>query len=82
MKIFLFFQTSKDVDEFVKKEVKTNSPRLLAFEPEQSDACTSNDSGQLFTVVDKAIFLEIEGPIEYTKGLLLLLAMYYCFNLE
>ena len=48
------------------------------FEP-----CASNDhSGQLFVMVDKAIFWEIEGKIDYSKGLLLLLATYYCFNLQ
>ena len=60
--------------------------RLLAFEPGDNDTSSSvKDSGQLFLVVDKAIFLEIEGQVgtmDYSKGLLLLLAMYYCFNLE
>lgn len=61
--------------------------RLLAFEPRDNDTSSSaKDLGQLFLVVDKAIILEIEGHevgiIDYSKGLLLLLAMYYCFNLE
>ena len=60
--------------------------RLLAFEPGDNDTSSSvKDSGQLFLVVDKAIFLEIEGQagiMDYSKGLLLLLAMFYCFNLE
>ena len=33
-------------------------------------------------MVDKAIFLEIVGKLDYSKGLLLLLATYYCFNLQ
>ena len=62
--------------------------RLLTFEPGDNDTASSSakDLGQLFPVVDKAIFLEIEGHeariIDYSKGLLLLLAMYYSFNLE
>ena len=37
----------------------------------------------MFIVAAKAILLEIEGQVrmDYSKGLLLL-AMYYCFNLE
>ena len=63
--------------------------KLLAFEPGDNETSSQSngakDSGQLFLVVDKAIFLEIEGQVgimDYSKGLLLLLAMYYCFNLE
>ena len=32
-------------------------------------------------MVDKAIYLELEGKLDYSKGLLLLLAT-YCFNLQ
>ena len=67
--------------------MKSNSVKLLAYQPEdnQSASAGAKDSGQLFLVVDKAIFLEIECPegiMDFAKGLLLLLAMYYCFNLE
>lgn len=65
--------------------MKSNAARLVAFQPSENDATASdkNDSVQLFIVVDKAIFLEFEGNIiTYSKGLLLLLAMYYCFNLQ
>ena len=51
----------------------------------ENDATGSNKNAsvQLFIVVDKAIFLEFDGSIiNYAKGLLLLLAMYYCFNLQ
>ena len=71
----------------MKKEVESSSVRLLAFEPRDNDTSSSaKDLGQLFLVIDKAIFLKIEGHefgiIDNSKGLLLLLAMYYCFNLE
>lgn len=60
--------------------------RLLTFEPgDNNTSSNAKDSGQLFIVVDKAIFSEIEGQVKTmddSKGLLLLLAMYYCFNLE
>ena len=65
--------------------MKSNGARLVAFEPSENDATASNknDSVQRFTAVDKAIFLEFEGnTTNYSKGLLLLLAMYYCFNLQ
>ena len=49
----------------------SNAARLMAFESPQNDATASisNDSGQLFVVVDNAIFLEIEGNLDYSKGL-------------
>ena len=61
--------------------------RLLPFEPGDNATSSSvKDLGQLFLVVDRPFSLEIEGHevgiIDYSKGLLLLLAMYYCFNLE
>ena len=64
--------------------MKSTAARLVAFEPSENDAAASisQDSGQLFVVVDKTIFLEIEGNLDYSKGLLLLLATYYCFNLQ
>ena len=65
--------------------MKSNSVKLLAYQPEDNQSASAKDSGQLFLVVDKAIFLEIESPegiMDFAKGLLLLLAMYYCFNLE
>lgn len=70
------------MDDLIKKEVKSNSARLLAFKPTDDASASAKDSGQLFIVVDKAIFLEMEGEMDYSKGLLLLLAMHYCFNLE
>ena len=71
----------------MKKEVESSSVRLLAFEPRDNDTSSSaKDLGQLFLVVDKANFLKIEGHefgiMDNSKGLRLLLAMYYCFNLE
>ena len=63
----LSFKVSGDVDELIKKEVMSNAARLIAFESPQNDATASisNDSGQLFVVVDHAIFLEIEGNLDY-----------------
>ena len=69
------------MDEFIKQQTKSNSPKLASF----TAACTEDNSpvsGQLFIVIDKNIFLEIEGEMDYSKGLLLLLAVHYCFNLQ
>ena len=62
--------------------MKSNVARLVAFDPSESNDPDSDNSGQLFIIVDKAIFLEIEGKLDYSKGLLLLLSTYYCFNLQ
>ena len=45
---------------------------------------SEKDSSQLFLVIDESVFLEVtdETNIDYSKGLYLLLAVYYAFNLQ
>ena len=52
----------------------------MAFSPETD---TDDLDGQLFIVVDKHVLLELgEGKLDFTRGLLILLAVYFAFNLR
>ncbi|XP_074616920.1 uncharacterized protein LOC141876279 isoform X2 [Acropora palmata] len=76
-------KVSGDIDEFIKKETTSNSPTLLAFDL-VDEKQSEKDSSQLFLVIDKSVFLEVtdETNIDYSKGLYLLLAVYYALNLQ
>ena len=69
-----------DVDEYLGKTLKSTAPQLVAFSPETD---TDDLDGQLFIVVDKQVLLELgEGKLDFTRGLLILLAVYFAFNLR
>lgn len=78
--LLISLKAQDDVNEYLGKTLKSTAPQLVAFNPE-----TDNDDfdGQLFTVVDKFIFLQLsEGKLDFTRGLLILLAVYFAFNLR